>query len=275
VTSSNWGAEEKVSWIRQKSPFIAVSLMLSVFMVLFLSVPIIGTLTNSAGGIPNALTDPRTLSAIWTSFYCAFIATAFMLVLGVPFAYLFTRMEFRGKKVLDSLIDIPILLPHNTAGIALFAILAPSFPIGAAFAGLGIGFVDTSWGIVVAMAFVSAPFMIRSAQEAFSSVGNDMEKTGRSLGATRFGVFRYVTLPLASRGILTGCLLTWARAVSEFGAVATLAYFPKTAPIYLYDVFVIQGLNAALPINALLILLAIAILVIFRVTVFKSKKLIQ
>ena len=74
---------------------------------------------------------------------------------------------------------------------------------------------------------------------------------------------------------MTGCLLTWARAVSEFGAVAILAYFPKTAPIYLYDVFVIQGLNAALPINALLILIAIAILVIFRVTVFKSKKLIQ
>jgi molybdate/tungstate transport system permease protein len=240
-------------------------------MILFLMVPVIGSLSSSAGGIPGALTDQRTLSAIWTSFYCAFIATALMLVLGVPFAYLFTRTEFPGKKALDSLIDIPILLPHNTAGIALFAILAPSYPIGAAFANLGIGFVDTAWGIVAAMAFVSAPFMIRSAQEAFSSVSSGVEKTGRSLGATRFQVFRHVTLPLASRGIMTGCLLTWARAVSEFGAVAILAYFPKTAPIYVYDTFVIQGLNAALPVNGVLILLAIAILLVFRVTVFKSK----
>jgi molybdate/tungstate transport system permease protein len=257
--------------MKQKSPFIMVSLVLSILLVLFLLVPVIGSLTSSAPGIPGALADQRTLSAIWTSFYCAFIATMFILVLGVPFAYLFARTEFHGKKVLDSLIDIPILIPHNTAGIALFTILAPGSPIGAAFSNIGIGFIDTIWGIVVAMAFVSAPFMIRSAQEAFGSVSPAMENTGRSLGATRFDVFRHVTLPLASRGILTGCLLTWARALSEFGAVAILAYFPKTAPVYLYDVFVVQGLNAALPINGLLILLAILILVVFRVTVFKSK----
>jgi molybdate/tungstate transport system permease protein len=262
---------KRLAWLKEKSPFLVVSLVLSILMVLFLLVPVIGSLTSSAPGIPGALTDQRTLSAIWTSFYCAFIATLLMLVLGVPFAYLFTRTEFHGKKVVDSLIDIPILIPHNTAGIALFTILAPGSPIGAAFSSLGIGFIDTVWGIVVAMAFVSAPFMIRSAQEAFGSVSPTMEKTGRSLGATRFDVFRNVTLPLASRGILTGCLLTWARAVSEFGAVAILAYFPKTAPVYLYDVFVVQGLNAALPINGLLILLAILILVVFRVTVFKSK----
>ncbi|MCW4011033.1 MAG: ABC transporter permease [Candidatus Bathyarchaeota archaeon] len=264
-----------MAWIKTKSPFITVSLVLSVVMILFLMVPVIASVAGSASGIPGALTDERTLSAIWTSFYCAFIATALMLVLGVPFAYLFTRSEFWGKKALDSLIDIPILLPHNTAGIALFAVLAPSYPIGAAFANIGIGFVDTMWGIVAAMAFVSAPFMIRSAQEAFTSISPSVEKTGRSLGATRFQVFRHVTLPLASRGILTGCLLTWARAVSEFGAVAILAYFPKTAPIYLYDVFVINGLKAALPINGVLILLAIAILLVFRVTVFKSKNPIR
>lgn len=71
-----------------------------------------------------------------------------------------------------------------------------------------------------------------------------MEKLGRSLGATRFKVFTHVTFPLAFRGILTGCLLTWARAVSEFGAVMLIAYFPKTAPVYLYDAFIRQGLVA-------------------------------
>ena len=241
-------------------------------MVLFLLVPVIGSIASGASGLPGAITNTQTLNAIGTSFYCAFLAMLLMLVLGVPFAYLFIRREFPGKKVLDSLIDIPILIPHNTAGIALLTIFAPNYPIGAAFSSLGINFIDTVWGIVIAMAFVSAPFMIRSAQEAFLSVDPAMEKTARGLGATRFKVFRHITLPLSSRGILTGCVLTWARAVSEFGAVILIAYFPKTAPVYLYDVFVSQGLNAALPINALLILLAIVILVIFKFVVSKPSE---
>jgi molybdate/tungstate transport system permease protein len=262
-------------WLRNNSLFIGASFVLGVLMVLFLIVPIAASLAGSAPGLSGALTDSRTLSAIWTSFYCAFIATGLMLILGLPFAYLFVRSKFPGKRIVDSLIDIPILIPHNTAGIALLTVLAPSFPVGAAFASLGIGFIDTVWGIIAAMAFVSAPFMIRSAQEAFASVSPAIEKTGRSLGATRFQVFRHVTLPLASRGILTGCVLTWARALSEFGAVILLAYFPKTAPVYLYDVFVGQGLNAALPINGLLIILAVVVLIVFRLLVDEPAKLFR
>lgn len=261
-----------MAWLRQRSPFIIISAVLGVLMVLFLVVPILGSLGSAATGIIPALSNVQTLNAIWLSFYCAFLATVFMFILGVPFAYLFVRNEFRGKNVLDSLMDMPILIPHNTAGIALLAVLGPMSPIGAAFSTLGINFVDTVWGIVVAMAFVSAPFMIRSAQEAFLSIDPKMENIGRSLGATRFKVFAHVTFPLASRGILTGCLLTWARAVSEFGAVILLAYFPKTAPVYLYEVFVSQGLSAALPINALLIILSIVILIVFRITVAKPAK---
>lgn len=264
-----------MAWLRQKSPFIILSFVLGIFLVLFLVVPILGSLGSAAPGLIPALTDPQTLNAIWLSFYCAFLATVFMLVLGVPFAYLFVRNTFPGKTVLDSLIDIPILIPHNTAGIALLTILGPSYPFGAAFSTLGITFVDTVWGIVIAMAFVSAPFMVRSAQEAFMSIDPSMEKAGRSLGATRFKVFAHVTLPLASRGIFTGCLLTWARAMSEFGAVVLIAYFPKTAPVYLYDVFVSQGLSAALPISGLLILFAIVILVVFRMVIAKPTRIIQ
>jgi len=256
-----------MTWLRQNSPFIVASFILGLLLVLFLVIPIVASVASSAPGLGSALSDPLALGAIWTSFYCAFMATLFMLALGVPFAYLFVRTEFHGKKVLDSLIDIPILIPHNTAGIALLLVLTPNSPIGAFFSRLGISFVDTIWGIIVAMAFVSAPFMVRSAQEAFASINLDVEKTGESLGATRFQIFRHVHLPLASRGILTGCLLTWARSVSEFGAVILLAYYPKTAPVYVYDVFVGQGLNAALPINGLLIILAIVILVVFRLAV--------
>jgi molybdate/tungstate transport system permease protein len=262
-------------WLKEKSLFIVFSFVLGLLMVLFLIVPILGSLASAFPGLSTALTDQGTLNAIWTSFYCAFIATVFVLVLGVPFAYLFVRNEFHGKKVLDSLIDMPILIPHNAAGIALLTVLGSSYPVGAAFSSIGINFVDTAWGIILAMAFVSAPFMIRSAQEAFLSIDPAMEKVGRSLGGTRFKVFAHVTFPLASRGILTGCLLTWARAVSEFGAVVLIAYFPKTAPVYLYDAFVTQGLSAALPICGVLILISIVILVIFRMVVSKPARILK
>lgn len=215
------------------------------------------------------------MNAILTSFYCALVATVFTLTMGVPFAYLFVRTEFPGKRILDSLIDLPILIPHDAAGIALLIVLAPTFPIGMLFSGIGIKVIDTYWGIVLAMAFVSAPFMVRSAQEAFKSVNPEMEKIGRSLGATRSRVFIHLILPLALRGILTGCVLTWARSVSEFGAVIMIAYFPKTAPVYLYEVFLTGGLQAALPITGLLILLAIMVLVVFRALFAKPTKLIQ
>lgn len=259
-----------MNWLREKSPFIIVSSVVGACMILFLVVPIIGSVADSASGIPAALTDSRTVNAIWTSFYCAFLATIFTLAFGVPFAYVFARNEFLGKRFVDSLIDIPILIPHNAAGIALLTVLGPNYLIGATLANLGIGFVDTILGIVVAMAFVSAPFMIRSAQQAFMSVNPKLEKVGKSLGATNFRAFTTITLPLALRGILTGCLLTWARAVSEFGAVVILAYFPKTAPVRLYDAFLSEGLGAALPISGLLIILAVVILISFRLVVARS-----
>jgi molybdate/tungstate transport system permease protein len=124
------------------------------------------------------------------------------------------------------------------------------------------------------MAFVSAPFLIRSAQEAFGSVSLTMEKAARSLGASSFQVFWHVTFPLALRGILVGCLLTWARAVSEFGAVVILAYFPKTAPVQLFDAWESGGLEAALPISSLLIILAIVILFGFKIVTSKTARLV-
>jgi molybdate/tungstate transport system permease protein len=191
-----------MAWLKINSPFLIASTVLGILMVLFIIVPVVASLA-SAQGLSTALTDPLTLNAIFNSFYCAFLATLLMLVLGVPFAYMFNRYNFFGKRVLDAIIDVPILIPHNTAGIALLLVLTPGSPIGALFAAFGIGFIDTVWGIIIAMAFVSAPFMIRSAQEAFASIDPKMEKMAKGLGANQSQVFRHVTFPLASRGVLT------------------------------------------------------------------------
>jgi molybdate/tungstate transport system permease protein len=250
--------------LRGKSTFILISAVLGTVMILFLTIPVTVSLLNSVNGIPQAFIDIRTRAAITTSFICALLATLFSLFFGVPFAYLFTRYEFPGKNVINSVLDLPLLIPHNAAGIALLVVLSPKSVIGGMFSILGVSFLDSIYGIVAAMAFVSAPFMIRSVQDAFTSIDPDIERVARSLGANRFQVFSLITLPLAYRGILTGCIMTWARSLSEFGAVVILAYYPKTVPVHLYDVFLAEGLNAALPINGIMIIFSLLFLVAYR-----------
>ncbi len=261
-----------MSWLRIRSPFIIASTLFGLALALFLILPIAASVIGPSAGLYSAITDPRTMSAIWMSFYSAFLATLLIAATGVPLAYIFARYQFHGKSFIDSLIDLPILIPHNAAGIALLSVLGPGSLLGGFMGSLGITFVDSVYGIVAAMAFVSAPFLIRSAQEAFSGVSPTMEYVAKSLGASDLGTFRRVTLPLARKGILTGCLLAWGRAVSEFGAVVILAYYPKTAPIYLFDVFVSEGLRASLPINALLICLAVIVILAFRGVVARGSR---
>ncbi len=201
---------------------------------------------------------------MYLSVLSGFLATIISFLLGVPLAYLLSRYSFKFKLVLDSLIELPILIPHNAAGIALIFLFGLRSSFGGVFNSLGIRFVDTVAGIVMAMSFVSAPFMVRSAQDAFDSINGDMEDAARNLGASPARVFFDITLPLAGRGILSGCMLTWARAVSEFGAVMVLAYYPKTSPVLLFDVLVGEGLEKALPITGLLLIIGILVLIGFR-----------
>jgi len=264
-----------MTWLKQMSPFIIVSSVLGLVMALFIIMPILATFANSAGDLQNALTSSAVTTAIFMSFYCALLATLFTFVFGVPFAYMLSKYEFSGKKAVNSLIDLPILIPHNAAGLALLLVLGRTYPIGSFFNIFGIRFVNTIFGIVAAMAFVSCPFMIRSAQEAFSAVNPAMERTARSLGASNSKVFLHVTFPLSIRGIFTGCLLTWARAVAEFGAVVVIAEYPITAPILVNNIWGTpspDALSAALAVASLLIITAIVVLVIFRVVTSKKTR---
>jgi len=253
-----------LSWLREKSVFLVFSALTGSILVLFLLGPLVSVLASSSPEIPGALSDDRIIGAIMTSLVCALAATLLTLVTGVPLAYVLTRIEFKGRKIIDSLLDLPILIPHNAAGIALLFFLSPRSPLGEALGSIGLSFVDTTLGIVAAMAFVSAPFMVRNAQEAFKAVDPSLEHVARSLGASQMEAFRYVTLPLSSRGILTGCVLTWARAISEFGAVVVLAYYPKTAPVLLFDVLIGEGLQKALPITGILLILGAIVFTLFR-----------
>lgn len=254
-----------MAWLRGKSPFIILSALTGSILVLFLLGPILSTLVNSTPGIPGALGDKRITDAITVSITCASVATLLILVTGVPLAYVLIRYEFKGRGLVDSLLDLPILIPHNAAGIAILFFFSSRSLVGGAFNWIGLSFVDTSLGVVVAMAFVSAPFMVRNAQEAFRAIDPRMERVARSLGAGPMETFTYVSLPLSLRGILTGTVLTWARAVSEFGAVVVLAYYPKTAPVLLFDVLIGEGLQKAIPITGILLVIGAFMFTAFRV----------
>ncbi|MBN1682009.1 ABC transporter permease [Candidatus Bathyarchaeota archaeon] len=255
-----------MSWLNKRTPFMIASAFLGFLLFIFLVVPLIVSVNDSTINFVTVLKDQRTHDAFVTSFLGATLATVYILLLGVPLAYVLIKFNFPGKKLTEVLIDIPMLIPHNAAGIALLTILSPRALIGGIASEMGINFVDTIWGVIAAMIFVSAPYMIRSVQDAFSSVNPDIEKVAKSLGASDWQLFTYIYLPLAFKGIITGCILTWARALSEFGAVVVLAYYPKTVPVLLMDVLISEGLYWALPINAVLILLAIIILFIFKST---------
>jgi molybdate/tungstate transport system permease protein len=131
--------------------------------------------------------------------------------------------------------------------------------IGAAFNNLGIVFEDSLWGIVAAMFFVSAPFFVNSARDGFSSVNPRLERVARTLGASQWRAFLRVTLPLSLRHIISGAIMSWARGISEFGAVIMIAFYPMIAPVLIFYRFTTQGLRGSQPIAVLLILICVTI----------------
>ncbi len=174
--------------------------------------------------------------------------------------------------MLEGIIDIPVVVPHTAAGIALLFVFGRNFLIGKAFANLGISFVDSLAGIVIAMLFISVPFLINSAKEGFNKVDVRLEKVSRSLGASAWQTFTRVTLPLAWRSILSGNIMMWARGISEFGAVIILTYYPMTAPTLIYQRYETLGLSYSQPVAALLIIICVVSFILLRWLAYRGGK---
>lgn len=236
--------------------------ILSVILFILLIVPIFNIIfQENPANVFDALTTDYVAGAILTSFYCSFLATILAFSFGVPLGYLLARYNFPGKRIIDSIVDLPILIPHSVAGILLLAAYGQAGFLGQFFSNFSISFYDTPWGIVIAMFFVSAPFLIKGARDAFESVNPNAEKAARTLGASRTRTFISITLPLASRGIFTGAILCWARGISEFGAVYILASTPLIGSVLVYFEFEGSGLSAVRPIAIALILVTMLIFI--------------
>jgi len=188
-------------------------------------------------------------AAIGASLLSATAAAGVTLAFGVPFAYALARSHFRGKALVETLIDVPILIPHSAVGVAYLLLFGEKAAWGQSLRLSG-----TFWGIVAVQVFVSAPFLIKTVYQAFEAMGGGYEMTARTLGASAAGAFGRVALPLASRAVLIGLILAWSRAVSEVGAVELFAYYPMTAPILIANKASQLGIDQARPIAVLLVL---------------------
>lgn len=239
-------------------------LILFLFITVTLANMIIGQVLSDFPGLVAAMHNRSVLASISLSLYAGFLATLFALLLGIPTGYILARHEFPGKRLVESIIDVPVVVPHTVAGIALLTVFGSQGLIGRPLEGY-IQFRDALPGIVVAMLFVSLPFLTNSAREGFKSVDPRLENAARSLGAPLWKTFFLVTLPLSARYLLVGSVMTWARAISEFGAVVMIAYYPMIGPTLIYDRFLSYGLSASRPIAVLLILITLSIFLVIRI----------
>ena len=234
-------------------------------LLFFIAAPVAGlVVSGGAKGLARLTTDTELRASLVLTIVTAFVATLLGVLGGTPLAWLLARRRFRGRALVAALIDLPLVIPHPVAGIALLLVLGRGSPLGQALITIGLRVVGSPVGIVCAMVFVAAPLYVSAAREAIARVDARYEAVARTLGDPAWSAFRRITLPLAGRGLVAAGVVMWARAVSEFGAIVILTYNPKVASVLSYDRFTSYGLDEALPVAAVLVLLALVPLVALR-----------
>lgn len=233
--------------------------------LLFLVAPLLNLmLVASPQRLLETALEPSVQHSIGLSLSMAALATVICAMLVVPFAWLMARKQWKIKPLISGLIDLPMMIPHSAAGIALLGVINRDSYAGKLASNIGIDFVDRPAGIALAMAFVSVPYLFNAAHNAFVSVPRRFELAAMNLGASSWSTFFKVSLPLAWRGILNGLIMMFARGMSEFGAVVIIAYNPFTTPVLIFDRFNAFGLGSAQSISALFIFICLIVFIGLR-----------
>lgn len=239
---------------------------MSAFIIIYVILPLFTMFARADWKIVvQTAMDPVVLDALWRSVWTAGASTAVIALFGTPLAYILARRSFKWKATIEAVIDLPIMVPHTVAGIAILMTVSPKAPVGSALVSMGLSPINSNLGIVIACIFVSIPFYVDATRDAFAAVSPRLEKVSRNLGAPFGYTFFHVTLPLARRGILSGLIMSWARAVSEFGAIVIISYHPMVAPVLIYDRFATFGLKYSSPIAVQLILISLVMFILLRV----------
>jgi len=239
---------------------VALVVALAVTLV-FLVLPVVAIFVNTTpGDLISSLGDQTSLDALRLSLETSAIALALILAIGTPAAYLLATREFRGRALLTTLIEVPLVLPPAVAGIGLLAALGPHGIVGEP---AKLHLVLETAGVVVALTFVASPFYVRQAQAAFGALDPSLLEASRTLGAGEARTFTRVAIPTAAPGLAAGAALAWGRALGEFGATlmfaGSLRGVTQTAPLAIFERFA-TDFPAALALSAVLVAVSGALL---------------
>ncbi|MFI6501570.1 ABC transporter permease [Nonomuraea typhae] len=231
----------------------------------FLVLPLAGLLVRAPWPtLLVRLAEPQVLEALRLSLVTATVATAVCLVLGVPLAWLLARVSFPGRRLVRALVTVPLVLPPVVGGVALLLVLGRRGLAGQWLeATFGITLPFTTAGVIVAEAFVAMPFLVISVEGALRGADQRFEEAAATLGASRWTVFRRVTLPMVLPGVVAGAVLCWARALGEFGATITFAgNFPGTTRTMPLAVYLALETEPEAAIVLSLVLLAVSVIIL-------------
>lgn len=217
----------------------------------------------------SVATESKVVDAILLTMAAGFNAVLLLLVFGIPLAYVLARTEFRGKGLVESIVDIPVMLPHTIAGIMVYILFMRRGIIGAPLSEIGIIFEGAYPGIVAAMFFVSSPYFVNAVRDGFEKVPVHLENVARTLGASRFQAFRMVVLPLSVRHIFNGSILAWGRGIGEFAAIIMIAYYPMVISTLIYYKFTTSGLRESTAVAFAMILVCLVVFAVLRVIMKK------
>lgn len=258
-----------VSQPRRRAGRLPLFALPGLLLVLFIAVPLVALVERALGSSEfwPSLTKPVVRDALRLSAVTTGMTLLIAFVAGTPLAYLLARRAFRGKRLVETIVDLPLVLPPVVAGIALLVAFGRRGLLGDELRLLGIALPFSTAAVVVAQVFVSVPFYVRGAKVGFLGVPTDVEEAAAMDGATAWTAFRDVTLPLALPGIGAGAVLCWARALSEFGATLLFAGNfqgrTQTMPLAVMGAFE-RDLDAALAIAVLMLVVSGAVLMASR-----------
>ena len=248
---------------RERAP-LAIAVLAAIGAAFFI-VPLVGLIVRTPWrDAVSSLTSPDTLEALRLSLEASLSATALALVLGVPLAWIYARIDFPGRTVLRAVTTLPMVLPPVVGGIALLLAFGRRGLLGSWLdSTFGITLPFTTAGVVMAETFVAMPFLVLTVEAGLRSMDGRYEEAARTLGAHRWTVFTRVTLPLIAPSLFAGAVLCWARALGEFGATITFAgNFPGVTQTMPLAVYLLLETNPESSFILSLVLLAVSLLVL-------------
>jgi molybdate transport system permease protein len=251
----------RVSWA-------AGAAALPALLLLALPVVVLVVRAFATGSVLASFADPAVLDALWLSALTTAVTLVLVVLLGLPLAFAMARGRLPGRDLIETIVDLPIVLPPSVAGLALLLVLGRRGLLGAPLAEAGFGLPFTTAAVVLAQFFVAAPFFIRSARVGIAGVEQELEDAARVDGAAERSVFRWITAPLAAPALAAGLVLCWARALGEFGATIIFAGSiegrTQTLPLLVYGEFQSTNLDAAIAAAVVLVIAAIVALITVR-----------